>query len=787
MNTPDAAGRTPAPVLPLARRTMPMIIAAAAALAASCTGTPRSVEKPPARAAATSADPAFLRQFAETNRFRSGRPNSFAISPDGGTVYYLRSGPRDRVQSLFALDVSTGKEREFLSAQRLLGTGEENLSPEEKARRERARQSARGIASFQLSKDGRSMLVPLSGRLFVVSTADATAREIKLADPNAPAPLDPRFSPDAAKIAFTRGGNLWVVDFASGAETSLTDGATETLSHGDAEFVAQEEMGRSRGYWWSPDSKSIIYQTTETSMVEEVFIADPLRPFAKPQSWRYPRAGKDNAVVTLSVVNVDGTGRRPIDWDRVNFPYLATVKWEKQRGVYLVVQNRLQTESRLIRFDPRTWESQLLLTETDPAWVNLDQEMPAFSDDLPGFFWTSEGAGWTDLQWRMEGPTTSVKRMVAGGELNLRSLVKVDTSRRETLVLASAVSSADGAIITEPTQTHLFSIEYREGDPAPKCLTCEWPGVHGASVSDDGSTIVLSTTPQSGSFSARVFRRADGERGLGTPAGEITSVAESPAKPPSIEWTTVGGENNQPLWHAALIRPSNRPPSAKLPIICSVYTGPTSQTVTRTAASYTLHQWIADHGFIVVCIDNRGTPGRGRDWERLTHGNLIDLQLGDQAAALKLLGEKYPELDTQRVGVFGWSFGGYYAAMAACRRPDVYKAACAGAPVTDWADYDTHYTERYLGLPQENKDGYRVGNVMTWVKDLRTPLLLIHGSADDNVYFTHSLKLMDEAVRTGTSQWIDFMPLAGQTHMVVDPEVVERMYVRMMAFFAENL
>lgn len=736
---------------------------------------------------ATDPSPNFLRQYAETNRFRSGRPNSFAISPDGATVYFLRSGPRDRVQSLFAYDVKSATEREFLSAAKLLGTAEENLSPEEKARRERARQTARGIASFQLSKDGKSMLVPLSGRLHIVSTADATSRELKPSIDSAPPPLDPRFSPDATKIAFIRDGNLWTTDIATAVETKLTEGATETLTHADAEFVAQEEMGRSRGYWWSPDSKSIIYQTTDTSMVEEVFIADPLRPFAKPQSWRYPRAGKDNAVVTLSVVNIDGSNRHALDWDRKSFPYLATVKWEKQRGVYILVQNRLQTESRLIRFDPRNWESQLILTETDPAWVNIDQDMPAFSDDLPGFFWTTEGAGWPDLQWRMEGPNSSNKRMVAGGELNLRSLVKVDASRRETLVLASATANDTGAIATEPTQTHLFSIEYREGETTPRCLTCEWPGAHGATVSEDGSTIVLTTTPENGPPTSRIFKRAASERGLGTLAGEITSNAEKPLSDPKVEWTTVGGGKNDPLWHAAIVRPSNRPRSEKLPVICSVYTGPTSQTVTRTASSYALQQWIADHGFIVVSIDNRGTPGRGRDWERLTHGNLIDLQLNDQAEALKRLGAKYPELDLTRVGVYGWSFGGYYAAMAACRRPDVYKAACAGAPVTDWADYDTHYTERYLGLPSENKDGYRIGNVMTWVKDIHTPLLLIHGSADDNVYFTHSLKLMDEAVRSGTSNWIDFMPLAGQTHVVVDPEVVERMYARMMSFFAEHL
>lgn len=739
----------------------------------SCASAPSRAPRPAASAATTDPAPGFLRQFAQTNRFRSGRPGSFAITPDGGTVFFLRSGPRDRVQQLWSYSVADGSERLRLTAQQLLGSGDESLSPEEKARRERARQTARGIASFQLSKDGLTLLVPLSGRLFTTAIAtDSPVRELKPSIENAPPPLDPRFSPDGRKVAFVRAGDLWVVDVASGTETRLTTGATDTVTHGDAEFVAQEEMGRSHGFWWSPDSAYIAYQRTDNSNVEEVFISDPLNPFNQPQSWRYPRAGQTNATVTLGVVPVTGGETTWLPWDAAQFPYLATVKWEKQRGLYVLVQNRLQTEHRLLRFDPRTWQPTLLLTETDPAWINLDQDMPAFSDDLPGFFWTTESAGWTDLEWRME--PAGDRRLLVGGEFNYRSLVKVEPARRETLVTASA----------DPTQTHLYSLRYEEGEMTPTCLTCERPGLHTATVSKDGSTLVLTSQPQEGQVTAEVYRRAAGERGLGKLVGTIRSEAELPLSEPKVEWTTVEGSA---LWHAAILRPASFRRGQSYPVICSVYTGPTAQTVTRASIGYALQQWIADHGFIVVSIDNRGTPGRGRSWERLTRGNLIDLQLADQTEALTLLGNAYPELDMNRVGVFGWSFGGYYAAMAACRRPDVYKAACAGAPAADWADYDTHYTERYLGLPADNADGYRASNVLTYIGDLKTPMLLIHGSADDNVYFTHSLKIMEQAVREGVSEQIEFMPLAGQTHVVVDPDVVERLYGRMMRFFAQKL
>lgn len=733
---------------------------------AACASPTRSAEAP------RDPNPGFLRQYAETNRFRNGRVNAVTITPDGSKVLFLRSGPRDRVQNLYEWDVANRVERVLLTADRLLGSAEETLTPEEKARRERARQTARGIASFELSKDGTRLLVPISGRLFVVALADGAITEIRPQAKDAPAPLDARFSPDASKVAFVRAGELWVTEIDSGAEQRLSPPAAPDLSHGDAEFVAQEEMGRSRGYWWSPDSAALVYQTTDTSKVESVYISDPLNPFVPAQSWKYPRAGTTNATVTLSAVAVPGGTPVPLEWDREMFPYLTGVKWDKQRSLFVTVQNRLQTEVRVLRFDPGTGRSTLLLSETDPAWVNLDQQMPHVSDDLPGYFWTTEGAGWTDLEWRMDPGND--RRLVVGGEINYRTLVKVDPRRRETLVVAGQ----------DPTQAHLYSVEYREGDMVPTCLTCAWPGVHGATVSKDGSTLVLTTQPERGGVTTRVFQRAPGERGLGTPAGEIASAAERPPVEPRIEWTTVKGEAE---WHAAVVRPSWFTPGRKLPVLCSVYTGPTAQTVQRFADRSSLEQWLADQGFIVVLIDNRGTPGRGRAWERLTHRNLIDLQLNDQTAVLRLLGERYPEMDMSHVGVYGWSFGGYYAAMAACRRPDAYKAACAGAPVTDWADYDTHYTERYMGLPNENTDGYRIGNVITWVKDLKSPLLLIHGSADDNVYFTHSLKLMEAALRQGVSEHIEFLPLAGQTHVVVEPEVVERMYTRMARFFQERL
>ena len=250
----------------------------------------------------------------------------------------------------------------------------------------------------------------------------------------------------------------------------------------------------------------------------------------------------------------------------------------------------------------------------------------------------------------------------------------------------------------------------------------------------------------------------------------------------NLELTTVTGEH---MYHAAVIRPNDFERGRQYPVILSVYGGPHAQMVSASSRRYILQQWFANQGFIVVCIDGRGTPNRGRLWERAIVGNFIDLPLDDQVTALQLLGARYPEMDMSRVGVYGWSFGGYFSAMAVMRRPDIFDVGIAGAPVADWEDYDTHYTERYIGLPQENPEGYRASNVLTWAPDLQRPLLIIHGTADDNVYFTHALKMSNVLVQEGIPH--EFMPLSGMTHMVADPDIVIPMYERMIGFLTKHL
>jgi dipeptidyl-peptidase 4 len=702
----------------------------------------------------------FLHQYATTQRFSLGSPRSFKFTPDGDALLFLRSGADDPTQDLYEFDVRTGSTRRLLTAQDILRGAVEQLSTEEKARRERMRLSARGIASYQMSKDGKRVLVPLSGRLFVIDRDSGAVTELASQFGN---PIDPLFSPDGTKVSCVRDGELYVTDIASQTETKLTTRADEDVSHALAEFVAQEEMGRRHGYWWSPDSRFIAFQRTDTSNVERLHILDAVHPEKPSESWPYPRAGKTNADVTLAVVSVSGGEPIGVEWDRATYPYLATVKWPEGGGLHILVQNREQTEESLLAVHPETGRTSLVFTERDDAWINLDPSMPRFVRELSAFVWLTERNGFSQLELR--GLDGRIIRELTGVASPARRVVHIDAER-------NAIYYVGG---DDPTQTHLFRATL-DGTGSPVKVS-ETDGMHSAVFSRKGQVYLHTSRSVDGQTRRRVVDVING-RELGT----LESIGASPGFVPNVEWTMTESE---PSLHAAIIRPRNFSSWRRYPVIVYVYGGPKHQTVRANPQSYLLQQWIADHGFVVVTMDARGTPYRGRDWERIIKNNVIDIPLDDQVNGLLALGRRYRELDLDRVGIYGWSFGGYFSAMAATRRPDIFDAGVAGAPVADWADYDTHYTERFMGLPENNADGYEKSSVLTYCDQLRVPLLIIHGTADDNVYFMHSLKMSDALFRAGKQH--ELLVLSDFTHMVRDPLVTTRLYERIVSFFESHL
>ncbi len=705
----------------------------------------------------------FLEQYARTNRFRSGRPASIRIAPDGDAILFLRSGARTKVQDLYLFDPESGETEVLLTAKEILAGEEEELTAEELARRERMRLSARGVATYDLSKDGAQLLTTLSGAIYVI---ERDTKRVTPLESDSGFPIDPQFSPDGRMVAAVRQDEVYVTDIATGEETQITFGAEGTITHGTAEFVAQEEMKRRRGYWWSPDSTRIVYQRTDTEGMETMHIMDPSDPAKAPNTWPYPRPGKKNADVRLGVTAIDAPSPGQtvwIDWDRQRYPYLATVKWPENAPLTLVVQNRRQTEQAILRADPDTGETTVLHVETDSAWINLDQRMPRWLESGDAFLWTTEREGAWTLELRDRDG--DLIRRVTPPSLGYRSLEHFDEEEGELIIAASP---------EDPTERHLLRVPFEADAFSFEPLT-RMPGVHSATFAKNRSIYIHSFQTSDGEQGS-VVRRADG-----TALGRIPSVAEEPPFLPEPEFLTVGKRD----FRAVVIRPRDFVEGARYPVIVHVYGGPLNQMVMKTPRRYVLNQWIADHGFIVVSFDGRGTPGRGRNWERAIKGDLIDLPLRDQVSALEALARKRPEMDLSRVGIYGWSFGGYFSAHAALRRPDIFDAAIAGAPVVDWLDYDTHYTERYMDLPESNPEGYEASNALTYADSLETNLLLVHGSADDNVYFMHTLKLVDALFRS--DQRFAFIPLVGFTHMVAEPEVVERMWSLFVDYFERHL
>ncbi|HEU4408332.1 MAG TPA: alpha/beta fold hydrolase [Polyangiaceae bacterium] len=716
--------------------------------------------QPSAQAGAAVRDTSFLKQYAVTRAFGQGEPTGFRVAPGGERVFFVRSDPREGVRDLYAYDVKAGAEKVVLSSRALLGQGDEVLSPEERARRERMRLTAKGIAQYELSLDGSKLLAPLGGRLFLHEVGPGTTRELEVGKP---APVDPRFSPDGAKVSFVRAGDLYVIDLATGRETRLTEGATETVTHGLAEFVAQEEMARFVGYWWSPDAKFVAYQRTDNGPVERFYIADPAHPERAPQSFPYPRAGKANAEVTLGVAPAAGGPTVWVTWDRKAYPYLATARWDRGGPLVILVQNRAQTEEVLLSVDPATGATKPLLVERDPVWVNLDQSVPRWLRDGSGFLWSTERGGAFQLELR--GPDGALVRALSAPGLGYRKLVGVDEARKVAYVIAG----------DEPSEAHLFALPLGGGEPK-RLDPPRGPAEVSAFVASDGSALVLA------SESAEAPPRFSVLRPDGSEAGEIRNLAEKPSVEPKVTFTQV-----DPVHHfrAAIVKPRDFQPGRRYPVLVNAYGGPHARMVYASRKRYLIPQWVADQGFVVVMFDGRGTPYRGREWERAIKGKAGEVPLEDQVRALRELAQQTPELDLSRVGIYGWSYGGYMASYALLKRPDVFHAAVAGAPVTDWHDYDTHYTERYLGLPDEANDAYDRTSVLLAAKELRRPLLIIHGTADDNVYFFHGVKLSDALLRAGKPH--EFLPLAGATHMVTDPAVVEQQYVRIAEFFRQHL
>ena len=708
----------------------------------------------------------FPRQAARTIGFTLGAPRSFQLSPDGRAVVFLRSrSGTDPVTCLWVLDVAAGTERLVADPAALGGPGAAE-DPVEKARRERVRERASGIVAFATDAACTVAAFTLAGLVYLADLRPGGGvRQLATATPAA----DPRPDPAGRMVAYVSDGALRCYDIQTGADRALADpGGADGISFGLAEFIAAEEMDRRRGYWWAPDSSAILTARVDETPVQLWHIADPANPDRMPRAVRYPAAGTPNAEVGLYLA-APGGGLRPVSWDSAALPYLVTAVWPADSQPLIVVASRDQKEMRILAVDPATGQTTTVRADTDPAFLDIVTGVPALisAGDAPArIVWTADIGG--------------AKRLVAGTAAEHASgTAQVLTP--DSLNVRSVLSAAGDTVLFSAYGADPASISVWTAAPGGVALVSPADGVHDGLLA--GGTILLtSRTLADSATTTRLFRpAADGALAEVATIASHAQTPELPAARPLLTWSAGPSRSR-----TAILLPSwYQPGSGKLPVLCDPYGGPHGRRVLAAGSAYLNSQWFAEQGFAIVIADGRGTPGRGPEWDRAVAGDFAGPVLDDQVDALQSAAADCGDLDLSRVGIRGWSFGGYLAALAVLRRPDIFHAGIAGAPPTDWRLYDTCYTERYLGLPQENPEAYARSSLLADAPKLARPLLLIHGLADDNVAVAHTLRLSSALLAAGRPHSV--LPLSGVTHMASQEEVAENLLLLQVDFLRTAL
>ncbi len=704
---------------------------------------------------------ALRQQIRETRSFRLGVPSQIQVVGDGSTVIFHRAAAPSTEMQIFELDLKSGQEKKILDAGMLLA-GNGKVSAEEKALRERLRLQTSGLNFSLVDLKGERIVVPFQGKLFVYTRKSGTVKEIAKGD----GPIfSPKLSPDGVWVAYVRRSNLYVARLDGGIEQALTRGGTETHSYGVAEFIAQEELDRRDGFWWSPDSRTLLLQEVDQKGVEQLVISDPAKPDAEPQRPFYPRAGRNNVKSRFGFISILGGDPRWIHFGQLTFEYVAGVNWDQDKPT-LQLLDREQKTAFLVLADPLSLKTEVLVKQDDPAWLELDVNLPEWLSKNQGFIWLSSNRGQDVLEWR--DPQGKVVKPLTSPDFAYQQWVGLDSQKKKAFVLASK----------RPETSALYAIDLETGE-ARLVQELEGGQVSAQAIKRSDLYVLRKTSLQGEDLIE--LRSFDGKQVF-----PLRNLTPTPLLKAQVRIEEVGRDQVR----VAIVRPSSFDPQRKYPLIENAYGGPGNQMVRSSGRAYLADQTIADAlDVIVVRMDTRGTPGRGRAWERAIAGKFGSLPVDEHAEVLKNLVERFPEMDGQKIGVFGWSYGGYFAAYAALARPDVYKAAVVGAPPVDWLDYDTAYTERYMGLPQSKKADYETASLLNVLRKSgahrKSPLLLIHGSADDNVYFFNSLKLVDALERADYPY--EFMPLIGMTHMVTDPILDDKRFERTLKFFRKHL
>jgi dipeptidyl-peptidase-4 len=712
---------------------------------------------------------------------------SLQLSPDGRLVTYLKGKDSDKDRlDLWAYDIARHEHRLLVDSAALVPQ-ERALSAEEEQRRERARiSSLSGIVDYELSADSRHILVPLGGDLYVYDLTSPPDHAVRRLTDTAAYETEARFSPRGAYVSFVRNQNLFIYDLATGQERAITHDGGGPVSYGTAEFIAQEEMDRTTGYWWSPDEKSIAFTRVDESPVKEVQRFEIYADTVQVVKQRYPATGSPNAHVQLRVASLTGGKLVPMDLGSDPDYYLARVSWF-QDGQKLAVQreSRDQKTLTLLAVQAATGSSRELLAEHSDVWVELHDEL-SFLSRSPRFIWASAASGYKHLYlYDLEGQR--VRALTSGpwevtGEGAGRAIRGIDEKNGLVYFLAS---------LDSPLERHLYSVSLTDPAQPPRRIT-SGKGWHAVTMSRDAQ-VFLDTYSTPDTPPSVTLRNA-----AGAALAELVPNTLAPGHPyyPYLsehvptELGSLRASDGQTLYYQ-MLRPKDLVPGRRYPVIVDVYGGPGVQKVRRAWGGYPrtnegfYRQYLAQHGYIVFTLDNRGTPARGTAFRNAIYHHLGQVEVEDQKTGVAFL-RSQPYVDPQRIGIFGWSYGGYMALQCVLKAPEDFAAAVAGAPVTDWRLYDTHYTERFMGTPLTNPQGYQDSSVLGRAPTLARPLLVLHGMADDNVLFTHSTALFKVLQDHGRP--FEMMTYPGHKHgLLRQPDAGPHAYATITRFFDRTL
>ena len=684
-------------------------------------------------------------------------------TPNGQQLSYFetKGAGKEAKAELWVMDAASGERRLLVAADKL-----ESILPADTSRPTQATGLGRRAPSqYQWAPDGAGILFQGPTALAWLDVKSQTGRTLVSGKGTI---ADPKISPDGRFVSFVRDHNVWLVNLSDAKERAITQGGTEEIRKGELDWVYPEELEIKTAYWWSPDSSAIAYLEMDERKVTQYPLVDFSSPGGEAEMERYPVAGSANPIVRVFVGSLDGGDPRPMDTGTETDIYIPRVNWLTD-SKHLAIQrlNRAQTTLDLLVADAQTGRTRVILSETDPFWINVSDDLH-FLNDGKRFIWSSERSGYRHLYlYDLDGKQLG---QLTNGEWEVTSVNGIDEAKGLVYFTSTAKS---------PLQRQVYVV-HTDGSGQMQVTFGE--GTHGADI-PNGAGAIVDTYSNSMTPPRQELLRPDGKKIAMINENKVEELADYHLSPP--EFLSVTSRDGMKL-NAEMIKPPGFHSEKKYPVLVCTYGGPHAQVVRNGwgGANFLWHQLMAQKSYIIFLLDNRGSAGRGHAFETSLHLRLGEQELSDQRDGVKYL-KSLPYVDANRIGIWGWSYGGHMTLHAMFEAGDDFKVGFAGGPVTDWRYYDSIYTERYLGLPQKNEKGYQDSSPVKYAAQLKGKLLIAHGTGDDNVHFANTLSVINDLIEAG--KYVEVLAFPGRGHGVSDPPARRVLMQRVTQFFLDNL